>query len=77
MSAKRDLKSPDQQPAESTRAKQLETPALVYVDLSSCSVCADNYEPLPPDNVEDPGVRIGSKKLANVSTKPTGIGIQK
>ena len=73
----KDLKGPNQKPDTTRRAEQLETPARVYVDLVSGRVCSDNYEPLPPDNVEDPGESIGSKKLANVSTKPTMIGVQK
>ena len=70
----KDLKSPSQQPVEPNRAKQTEEPARVYLDLLSGEVCQDGYTYLPNHDVADPAVRVVSKKLANTSTKPSGIG---
>ena len=73
----KDLKSPDQQPSESNRMKQIETPSRQYLDLTSGQICVDNFEPLVNAAVEDPGVRIITEKLSGTSTKPSGIGVQK
>ena len=73
----KDLKGPNQQPAEATRGRQLEEPARVYTDLLSGKICSDNFEPLPNDAVEDPAVKITTARLSNTSKKPSIIGVQK
>jgi hypothetical protein len=70
----KDLKGPDQQPTGPTRAKQIEQPAKVYVDLLTGEVCADGFDALPNSATEDPGVRIVTKRLSNASVKASGVG---
>lgn len=73
----RDIKGPVQNESDTNRAKQLETPAKVYVDLLTGEICADGFEPLPNAATEDPNVRIITKRLSNTSKKPTIVGTAK
>ncbi len=70
----KDLKAPNQQPAEPNRMKQTETPSRQYIDLTTGQICADGFEPLPNAATEDVNVRIVSKRLSNTPAKPSGVG---
>lgn len=69
----KDIKAPTQFESDTNR-KGTETPARVYTDLLSGKVCSDNFQPLPNDAVEDPGVKIITKRLSNTSKIPAIIG---
>ena len=70
----KDLKSPDQQPAEADRMRQTEEASRQYLDLQTGKICVDGYQELPNSDTQDPNVRVKSEKLANVSTKAPGVG---
>jgi hypothetical protein len=72
-----DIKAPVQNESNTNRAKQVETPALQYIDLTTGQICADGFEPLPNAAVEDPNVNIRTKRLSGTSAKPQIIGTQK